>query len=363
MVTAYSLCVKLIGIASVTVILLSGCSHTSELQRGDGSAEESSADYSIIYYIHADSDYLFHDDNGRPVRGNSKVLDSAFKVAEGAVSGEVYIFHHRPENRIMGLFPRRSSRLYHFRNGELINRIKYRLASSEEDFLATETQIHSQIRRHPTEKAPGSYFLFFGHEIPDNEGKNYHQTNPDVAVNSRSFTAGIQKFLAGDDNRYDLIVVSTCNNGTPVMAEHLFPVSSVLLASPQNLHLSHIHSESLNLLESDPGISSAQLAHAMADQSYRRIESTTKTAVTLTVYDFRILQEQRTELQQFIAAYYKSGDLHHYSENSDCRELSFFDEDKLGNGVKTWYKPARFGRNADNSTHSGWGCKPFATGR
>lgn len=98
-----------IFIAITIGFALSGCSSTSELLRESAVNETVDADYSIIYYIHADSDYLYHNSNGDPIRGNAKVLQTAYEVAEGAKSGEVFIFYQRPEKKLLGLFPRRSS--------------------------------------------------------------------------------------------------------------------------------------------------------------------------------------------------------------------------------------------------------------
>jgi len=340
--------------------LISGCSPTSELFWEDTINETVKVDYSVIYYIHSDADYLYHDADGKQIRENSKVLDTALIVAEEAKSGEVFIFYQRPEKKFLGLFPRRSSHLYHYAKGQLISQVNYRHSDRDEDFLTTESRLYNQYRIHSVNENRRNHFLYFGHEIPDDDGKKYHRTNPDIAVNIGSFSAGIQRLLVTDEQRYNLVVLSTCNNGTPVMAEHLMLFSDVLLASPQNLHLSHIDSESLDLLESEPGISSIQLAHSMADQTFRRLESEIQTAITLTVYDFEIVQGYKNELHAFSRAYDALGSMQHFSDNIDCREVPFFDEDILGKGLKTWYKPARFGRKSLTTIQSGWGCKPFA---
>jgi hypothetical protein len=339
-------------------VILPGCSHTSELFREDGTDHTADVDYSVIYYIHADSDYLFHDIAGNPVQGNIKVLDDALTVAEEAEFGEVFIFYQRPERKILGLFPRRSSRLYHYKKGKLASRVNYRHSEKSEDFFTTEARLHTHYQTHSGIEYRQNYFLYFGHEIPDDEGKKYHRTNPDITVNTVSFSGGLQKFLSSDEQRFNLVVLSTCNNGTPVMADHLLPFTDVLLASPQNLHLSHIDSKSLDLLESEPGIPSIQLANTMADQTYGRLASETETAITLTVYDFEIIQEYKNELHVFFTSYNSSGSRQHFSDNIDCREVSVFNEELFGRGLNTWYKPARFGRQSGINTHSGWGCKP-----
>lgn len=339
--------------------ILAGCSSTSELFREDPIDESDSVDYSVIYYIHADSDYLYHDANGDPVRDNSKVLQTAQSVAEELESGEVFIFYQQPEKKFLGLFPRKKSRLYHYRSGELTSRVNYRHSDKDEDFLATEARLYDQYRTHSRVADQRNYFLYFGHEIPDDDGNKYHRTNPDIAVNTDSFSAGIQKFLGTAELRFNLVVLSTCNNGTPEMAEKLMPFSDTLLASPQNLHLSHIDSENLDLLESDPGITTAELAHSMADQTYRRLDEEIETVITITVYDFEIVEEYKKELQAFSRRYGALDTRSYYSDNVDCKRVDFFDDDTFGKGVKTWYEPARFGRQSSTATHSGWGCRPL----
>ena len=348
----------LIWPALIMGYFLSGCSSTSELFREEPVDETVNVNYSVIYYIHADSDYLYHDAAGEPVRGNSKVLDTALKVAEEAKSGEVFVIYQPPEKRFLGLFPRKKSQFYHFINGELTSHVKYRHSDKNEDFLTTEARLFNQYQTPFGKENRQNYFLYFGHEIPDDNGKKYHQTLPDITVNTRSVSAGIQKFLASDEDRYDLVVLSTCNNGTPVMADHLMPISDLLLASPQNLHLSHIDSKNLDLMESNPGISSVQIADSMAEHTFQRLETDIHTAITLTVYDFRRMQEHKNELHAFATAYNRLDDKKHFSDNIDCNQVGFFDDETFGKGIKTWYKPARFGRQSLTNTHSGLGCKP-----
>ncbi len=348
----------LIGTALFVGAVLSGCSHTSELPREDVLDETADVDYSVIYYIHADSDYLYHDASGRPVQGNRRVLDDARNVAENAGSGEVFIFYQRPEFRFLGLFPRRSSRFYHYVNGELANKVRYRHSDSEA-FLTTEARFHNRYGTRSGKADQRKFFLFYGHEIPDGGGKNYHRTKPDIAVNAASFSEGIQQFLLRQEQQFDLIVLSTCSNGTPLMADRLMPYASVMLASPQNLHLSHIDSGSLKLLEGEPGISNVQLARSLAGQTFKRLASEIRTTITLAVYDFDVVRNYHDELHAFATAHDSPGRINSFSDNVDCRQFPMFDDDTFSKGIETWYKPARFGRQSNATDHSGWGCKPL----
>lgn len=341
----------------LTILVFTGCSHTSEMFKAD-KIDRQAVDYEVIYYIHADSDYLYHDSAGNPVRDNQHIQDEAIELAEKASSGEYFIFIQNPERKILGLFPRKSSRLYHYKNGELESLIKFRHSDKREDFLTTETDLYHLYRSNTPEGVNQKYILYYGHEIPNGYGEKYHSTLPKIEVNTGSFVAGVQRFLITDDQQFDLMVLSTCNNGSPVMVSKVLPFTRVLLASPQNLHLSHIESESLGLLESNPGITPYEIAHNMANQAFTRLQSEVQTAITLTLYNFKILREYMDELQTFATSYYTLNKLNQYSDNIDCNINPGFDEQLFSKGLYSRYRPARFGRSSNYITHSGWGCKP-----
>jgi len=319
---------------------------------------ETDVKYSVIYYIHADSDYLYHDSDGEPVRENSDVLKTAIDVAESAHSGEVFIYYQQRERKLLWLFPRRSSRLYHYRNGRLINHIKYRHPDKKEAFLATESQLLNQYRAQNRSDDHQNYFLYFGHEIPSENGVGYHRSLPDIEVNTVSFAKGIQNLLLTDEDRFDLVVLSTCNNGTPEMAKLLIPFTDAMLASPQNLHLSHLDSDKLTHLEIKPDISPIQLGHLMAEKSFQRLAETVQTTITLALYHFEDVEPYINTLTSLIAENKVSDRSVQFQDNVDCAQFNLFEPGAYRQGVTTWYKPARFGRQSGQSAHSGWGCKP-----
>ncbi len=339
-------------------LILSACSHSTELTGGYLPENRTVVDYSVIYYIHADSDYLYHGPEGQPIRENSGVLATAIEVAEQARSGEVFIFQQRPERKLFGLFSRGSSRFYHYRYGLLINRYEYRHPDKKEDFLATEAQLVNQYRAHNRSDNHQSFFLYFGHEIPSVNGTGYHRSIPGIDVNTIALANGAQNFLLSDEDRFDLVLLSTCNNGTPAMAEFLMPFTYVMLASPQNLHLSHFDSSRMTLLEEEPGISSLQLGHAMAEQTYQRLDTTVHSTITIALYDFNDARTYINMLTSLTAAKNVSDRSMQFKDNVDCAELLFLDPESYSKGVVTWYKPSRFGRPSDQLIHSGWGCKP-----
>lgn len=351
---------NLIPYSIILTALFAGCSSTHEMTKNDFAGQSNAIEYSVIYYIHADAGYLYHDSDGQPVRANSRVLDTALKIAENARSGEVFIFYQRPEKKFLGLFPQKKSRFFHYTHGQKSTEVKYRHSDKKEPFLTTEAQLYNQYRNHIPEEDRQHYLLYFGHEIPNDKGTNYHRTLPDIEVNTASFADGIRQFLITDDQKFDLVVLSTCNNGTPAMASHLVDFTDHLLASPQNLHLSHIDTEHLGLLESIPEFSSRQIAHSLADDTFRRLEDEIQTTITLVEYNLESVREYINELYDLTTAYEDTARLNPYHDNVDCAQFPFFDAEKYTSGIETWYKPAKFGRRAADSTmHSGWGCKPL----
>lgn len=339
-------------------LIITGCSHSTELTGKYPPDDKGDVPYSIIYYIHADSDYLFHNSDGEPVRENANVLTTAFEVAEESRSGEVFIYYQRPETKILGLFPQKESRLYHYKYGQLITQVNYRHSDKKEAFLATEAQLLNQYRTNNVTEGHQNYFFYFGHEIPLENGKGYHQTLPNIDVNTASFANGIRNFLLPNTDRFDLVILSTCNNGSPAMAEALLPVTDAMLASPQNLHLSHFDSRSMALLEAEPDATPLQLGYSIAEQTFQRLEATTQTTITLALYDFQVVQDYIHTLTSHLAAHKFTDHYGQFQDNVDCAMTHQFEFGTHPKGVKTWYKPARFGRQSDQFTHSGWGCKP-----
>lgn len=348
----FALCLSFI----IGLIFL-GCSHTTELTKKHLPENTAEVNYSVIYYIHADSDYLYHTNESEPVRENSEVLATAFEVGKAARSGEVFIYYQRSEKKLLGLFPRKSSRFFHYKNGQLINRVKYRHPDKEEPFLTTEAQLLNKYRAQNRADKHQNYLLYFGHEIPSENGKGYHRSLPAIDVNTLSFTKGIQNFLLSDEDHFDLVVLSTCNNGTPDMAELLMPFTRTMLASPQNLHLSHYDSGRMELLESETEISPLKLGHSMAEQTFQRLDTTVHTAITLALYDLKTIQPYIQSLSTHIANE-DSERSPQIQDNVDCDLVHPFESEVYREGIETWYKPARFGRQSSQSTHSGWGCKP-----
>lgn len=339
---------SLLGCSSVKMI--------SEIPNDNDTGKKNSVAYSSIIYIHGDADYLYHSSNGEALEADKQALERAKDMAEKAKNGEVFIFHKKKHKKILRLFPRRSNRFYHFRNGKLVTQIAYRNRSNSEPFFQTESELfrNVQVKKQPDHLR--TFFFYYGHEIPLYPGMPYHSSRPGIAVHTETFSSGVKHFL-GDQKKFDVVVLSTCSNGTPKMVSHLHNVADVLLASPQNLHLSHIHPLPVTQIERDQNISSFRLAETIAKDSFQRLTESVQTAVTLSVYDLEKFSQNIEELDRKTDRYINQEAPNMYRDNEDCSTLSFFDPETYRSGVTTFYRPSVFGSGKSGVVHSGWGCK------
>jgi hypothetical protein len=338
------------------ILLISGCARTSLLLDQEPEISATEPDYSLIIYIHGDSDYLFHDSDGNRIRADQHALQKAMNVAENAASGEVFIFHHQPAKRFLWMIPRRTNHLYQYKNGEKVRHISYR-RSSEKKFMEKESGFFREYRTAGSEHEHPAYFAYFGHEIPASHYAGYNRSHPEVVVDTESFAGGTRSFLEGDGQAYDLMILSSCSNGTPGMVKELDGITRMLLASPQNLHLSHMDISALNLLETEEGISAAEIASAIAEDTYERLSESIQTVISLSVYDIAEVREYIGQLHDATTRYEEEVNPNPYRENIDCAALPFFDAAEFSGGVDTLYRPPRFGRRSTGNTSSGWGCK------
>lgn len=338
------------------LLLLSGCGRTSVLLDHEPEGVVTEPDYSLIIYIHGDSDYLFHDSDGNRVQADQHALQKAMNVAENAASGEVFIFHHQPAKRFLWMIPRRTNHLYQYKNGEKVRHISYR-RSSEKKFMEKESGFFRNYQSINLGDDYPAYFAYFGHEIPLTHYAGYNRSQPDVVVNTETFASGAHSFLEGDAQTYDLMILSSCSNGTPGMVKELDGITRFLLASPQNLHLSHMDISAFNLVETKPDISAAEIASFIAEDTYERLSDSIQTVISLSVYDISAVREYIGQLQDKTVQYKKEKNPNPYLENIDCATLPFFDAAEFSGGVETLYRPPRFGRRSTGNTYSGWGCK------
>lgn len=319
-------------------------------------------DYTIIYLLHGDADYLYHSEEGQPLQADEEVLKEARSVAENAKNGEVFIFHQRPEQKVLGLFPKKDRHMYHYRNGKMVNRRAYSPEGGGERAFAAEYALYETHRSAGgSEDSLKRVLLYYGHEIPMQAQTGYHRSRPEVDFGSSGFTEGIAQFKGSGSSPLDLLVLSTCNNGTPDMLDRLKDAADYVLASPQNLHLSHIDSDSLSVLESHASIATADLAAKIADQTLERMSKFIQTGVSLSLYDTDIVGKyvedlsrrifERTSRKEQAIPAMGAG-----AENIDCADL-LSSRRVSSSGISVWFQPPAFGQQSGRKSHSGWGCE------
>jgi len=334
---------------------LSACGLAEELVMPvDDSTPAKKTAYTLIYYIHGDSDYLYHDSTGNPRQADEEILADAKMLAELSNTGEIFIFHQKSKPLIGGL----SGMLYHYRFGNREGVYPYKPGAKGDAFLATESALYQNLKVSETSDNHRSFFLFYGHEIPNMAHSGYHATHDNLEVSISSFAEGLRNFLNDDADRFELILLSSCSNGEPEMARAVQPHSRAMIASPQNLHLSYIRPLPFILLEPKPQIPADELAEKLAEVSFRQLSRTIQTTVTISYYQLDQASHYLDELSDKARVHHSRASGRPAADKTDCALiLPGFEESQYTAGVRIWYKPSRFGRAA-GATHSGWGCTP-----
>ncbi len=304
--------------------------------------------YSIIYIIHGDADYLYHDTSGTPHNADKEILSQAFDAAEGLDNAEVFIFHQGTASRFL-FFPEDDSHCYYFKNGKRIKEDSYQRDETDSAFTS-ERNLYEKYRDKDKDSTI-KMLLYYGHEIPEENSINpYNITHPEIPFNDHLFEQAIKGFSAGD--RFDLIVLSTCNNGTPGMVRLLSPYTRFIIASPENLHLSQMNSlflKNLNIKNYEP----SSFARAFAENAFNMLKKNTLTVITISVYD---IDKTKPYVNNLIKIRHKQPAAAAIN-NCDCSTIGAYRKTGMESGVTVFYKPPAFGKNKTKSVHSGWGCK------
>lgn len=337
----------------VVWILFTSCHSTGQVTQPDNADSDQSVAYSVVMVIHGDSDYLYHQ-NGKAYRADEEVLKNAISVAEEANSGEFFIFHQKPQRKILWMFSRDNRQLYHYKNGKLINRKRYQVEDHITP-LQPEGDLYQKYASRPG-GADSNYFFYFGHEIPLYGETGYHRSYSSINFSLTSFTEAVDQFTSGALPKFSLIALSTCNNGSPDMVTQLSTKTDYLLASSQNLHLSHFDLSALTLLENENARTGDTIGREIANKTYQRLSETTQTSVTLSLYSMNELDDYLNSIYAGYQEYLRGKD-RFASENRDCRAIDELNLTGLSNGVDKWYRAPQFGPRSGVDSHSGWGCK------
>lgn len=341
------------------VLFLLSCRSVVPLQREGPPASEDvdPPRYSIVYVIHGDGGYLYHDSLGNEYRADREALEGAMTVAEQNTEAEVFIFHEKRRRRFLRLlWPLPDGEFYYYRKGRLLATESYRRDHGPSRY-DPEAALYHRFRADDGSRL-AKLFLYFGHEIPEFGGAGY-----DASYKKRTFTVadlaiGL-KSMTSDTTQFDLVILSTCFNGTPHTISKLGPYARYIIASPDNLHLSYFDDHPLERLDigrQDGDVS--QFAKSFARHSFDRLTRDLQTAVTVAVYDVDRVQGYLNSVESVYADALRTLDREKptFVEHYDCAEDAAYTLPGMGAGVEVLFRPARFGREKHKDSHSGWEC-------
>ena len=356
----YSMLFAGVYCAALTVLLCS-CSAELPVQREDQQTKTSSTSvsYSMMFVIHGDGDYLYHDTDGKGYKADEEALEGATLVALQNPQAEVFIYHQRPKRHFLFFFPLIDGEFYYYRNGRLIANESY-WRDNEQSRFEPEVELYRRFR---TENQGDMVrmFVYSGHEIPEFGGAGYDASYPDRAFTVQDLQAGLEGFTR-DSEKFDLIVLSTCFGGTPYTIDALGSFARYIIASPDNLHLSYFDLQALDRLDRSLCVENVStLAKSFAQQAFDKLTRNIQTSVSVAVYDVdsvkqflhsvhpvydRTLTALKEGTQASVLA----------TEHCDCADLPAYVLPTMSAGVEVLYRPARFGRSRGKQNHSGWEC-------
>ncbi len=309
-------------------------------------------EYSVIFLIHGDGDYLYHTKNGEKLNADEVTFAKAKSLARKLNRGEVFIYYYKRNKISLPFSSAKDEEILIFKNG--VPALKTSL-ERDENFSSLKEEA-DLFNRYSTVKPAGKeIFLYFGHQIPEFDGRGYNESYPKLNFTADSLTKGFNRFLS-NNKKFDLTILSTCSNGTPGIVNILSPYTKFIIASPELLHLSYFDFSKLNLLQEN--INDSTLANAVAKSSFEHLKQKTETIISAVVYDVKKVMPYVKEVYKNYSTYIKN--LEKITEPEieyfDCGEDSLFKKENISEGVTIFYRPPMFGKNANKKSHSGWEC-------
>ena len=358
--TKYSLLLLCLGCV-VLVLFLSSCGVNLPVQNNtqQDSNDLNATQYSIIFYIHGDGNYLYHDNNGIELNADDETLAGAIRVAQQNPNSEVFIFHQKPARHFLFFFPLRDGDFYYYRNGRLIANESY-WCDEEISNFNVEAELYNRFKVNNQSRMI-NIFLYFGHEIPEFGGVGYDASYPDRAFTVWDLASGMKLFTT-NFSKFDLVVLSTCFGGTPYTIGTLGQFSKTIIASPDNLHLSYfdLHlMERLDINLQDEDVPA--FAKKFAQQAFNRLTENIQTAVSVVVYDVDRVQKYLQSINKVydhIVTYLKEETQVSPAKigHCDCADVSAYKLPTMNEGIDVFFRSARFGRLKNKQKHSGWEC-------
>jgi hypothetical protein len=361
--------------------LLAGCASS----RREGAPTAGAFNARVIYLIHGDADYVYHDSSGRARRADEDALQQALDVGARTTGAEVFVFHQKSEwvTRVVG---KSEGRLYHYRDGTL---------QSRETYFRNPGNLEAEaglVRRHAAPAAAVAagqqmrhiplVLAYFGHEIPravaGNDSSTLNRERfvaglTDIATAAELAETRIQDSTAGAffyslKKPYGLIILSVCNGGTPGMMKALTPLAEYAVASPARLHLSHLDARALGDIARTDSVRARKpwkrLADSVAAQSFARLQEKTLTEITVAVYD---LEQTGSFLASAASDEAKVESEGRTSAGTttwrDCFAEKGLEPKRARRGVTLLYRAPRFGPDKDVMFRSAWQCEASVTAR
>ena len=309
--------------------------------------------YSMVFMIHGDGDYIYHDTDGRRHDADEAVLAEVQRIAAHNANAEVFIFHQKRRSKTLFLIPHKDGQAYYYRNGRLLEEESYWRDQGATRFTP-EIEIFEQLtttRSHPA----ATMFFYFGHEIPEFDGGGYDRSYPDKSFTVPELVCALHR-MRGEAEKIDMVVLGTCYGGSPYTIGWLAPYSRYIVASPENLHRSYFDLSPLENLDGpwDPRAFSVGFARNAFDRLDRDIE----TGICVAVYDAEAV---RSYLDSVDASYRQTlssltGRDRASVKRCDCARSEGYALPAMHDGVEVLYRASRFGRAKHTPSHSGWSC-------
>jgi hypothetical protein len=331
--------------------------------------------YLYLIIVHGDASYLYHDEEGSPHQADEEVIARAVALAEGAKQAEVHIFHLNPVKGALLFRGGAESDYSLYRGGELVKEERYRRDIGNPGFQAEVEMFRQNVfggkhspgdgAEEAGERGGGwkgfehSFFFFFGHQIPEFDGRGYNLSRPHATFTVDDLTDGLDGFRRAGlrGNPFDLVVLSVCYGGTPGILLKTAPRARYIMTSPDVLHLSQFD---LSGFREPARIRRQGLHPFLREAAYDAFEvlcSATRTTVTVALYDAgaieALLEPARDRIMAHIrAAQETPGVVEYY----DCGDGGEFAALRGSAAVDVFYRPPQFGRDRDRRTHSGLEC-------
>jgi hypothetical protein len=347
------------GLCAMGAAFLASCGTEISVQRDARETGGPPPLYSIVCIVHGDGEYVYHDAQGNAHIADEQVYAGMERIALLNPRAEVFLFHELPQRRFLLLFPLHDGEFAYYLNGRRVADGSYWRHEGVSRF-APEVDVYRHFRVEGL-PAPVRMFLYFGHEIPEVARQGYDASSPEVMCSVQDLAEGLKRFT-GSDSRFDMMILATCFGGTPHTIGALEPFARTIVASPGNLHLSYFDLHPLEHLELHMHHDSvAAFAEVFARDAFRRLSEDVQTEVTVAVYD---AEQVRPYLDTVRGVYdstlsalnAQTQVLPLVAQHGDCGELQVYKLPTISEGVKVFYRPAQFGKRAQNQQHSGWEC-------